>query len=362
MWVWLFMLFGIIGIHFLIPDGIGKKKKNLIFLGISFLIVVFVAGSRSPHLSGSIDLYVYYSCYGRALMDPLSVLVEEYEMEYGYLLLNEVLAWLIPWNFFIVYFEAAFCTGIMFWYIYRNAENVFLSVIIYICLGPWQFFLTGFRQGIAISLCFIALEFVKKRKPMWDVASLAVIALAAFIHTTAWIFVGIYLIRSIRLTKKILIYAAVFTGFLFLTVDKILEFTNSLLGRNYGMAYTGNPLAGLIPITVYIATLILCYLIWTWDKSYIEESELEILMLVVGLCLYLLRYKLTIMERASIYFTPVISIVLGNAIVRQKNKTVSNIAKVVVVVLCIFLFMYRASVQLGNYVFYWKYLELLKMI
>lgn len=355
--VWLYMLFSIIGVRFLISEKIGKKRKNLIFLSVSYVIIVFVVGSRSPHLMASTDLYNYYNCYGESLVRPLSELTEMYNMEEGYIILNKILAWLVPWNFFITYFEVAFCTAVMFWYIYRNAESVFLAVIIYICLGPWQFFLTGFRQSLAISICFIAFELIKKRKGITDLISVGLIALASALHITAWVFLLVFILRSITVTKKVVIYAALLTLFLFVTFDDFLIFGNDLLGREYTDTYYGNVFAGLIPIIVYVATFILCYLIWTWDKTFMEQNQFEVIMLITGLCIYIIRYKLLIMERVSFYFTPVISVILANAITRQRTKKVSNVVYVICVALCIALFAYRTITQYGDYYFYWEYLE-----
>ncbi|MBQ4104933.1 MAG: EpsG family protein [Clostridia bacterium] len=357
MWVWLFMLISIILVRFLIPDAIGEKKKNLIFLGVSFCILVFVMGSRSPHMSGSNDMMSYFRCYGNALYQSTGEMIDHYRFEAGYIILNEILAWLAPWNYFILYFEAAFCTFVMFWYIYRNADSVFLAVIVYICLGPWQFFLTGFRQTIAICLCFIAFEFLKKHKTMWDLAALALIALAASMHTTAWIFLSAFLIRKFRITKKVVIYTGILTLFLFLFVDDIVAFGNDILDKNYALAYRGNVLGGLIPILIYIFALILTYFIWTWDSTYLDKNGFEVAMLIVGMCIYFLRYTSIIMERISFYFTPTIIIVLSNGITRQRTKTVRNIAFVACIVVCFALFIYRTLVQYGDYHFYWEYLE-----
>ena len=80
-------------------------------------------------------------------------------------------------------------------------------------------------------------------------------------------------------------------------------------------------------------------------------------MLLFGLCLYMARYKLYMMERVSFYFTPVVSVALTNAITRQRTKKVSNVIYVICVGLCIILFLYRCSAQLGDYHPYWEYLE-----
>lgn len=357
MWIWFGMLLAIFVTWFMIPDDIGKRRKDLMFLSISFAIIVFVVGSRSPHLSASSDLFNYYRCFGDALVHPLSYLTETYSMEEGYLVLNKIVAWMVPWNYFIIYFEVAFCTAVMFWYIYRNAESVFLAVIVYICLGPWQFFLTGFRQSFAICICFIAFEIIKKHHLVYDAIAVGLIALAAALHITAWVFLIVFLLRNINVTKRVVIYAAVLTVFLLFTFDDFLVFGNDLLGREYTDTYYGNVFAGLIPIIAYIGTFILCYLIWTWDKTHLEQNKFEIVMLITGLCIYVIRYNLLVMERISFYFTPVISVTLTNAITRQRTKKVSNVVYAITTALCVALFLYRMFSQYGEFYFYWEYLE-----
>ena len=97
----------------------------------------------------------------------------------------------------------------MLWYIYRNAENVFFAVVVYVCMGSWQFFLTAFRQSIAICICFVALELMKKRKTSSDIAALLTIALAATIHTTAWFFLIAFVLRNLKLGKGFVVFCAI---------------------------------------------------------------------------------------------------------------------------------------------------------
>ena len=147
MLIWILMLLSIVLLWVVIPDALGKKKKNLIFLGLSFLIVVFVVGSRSPHMMNSLDLVNYYRMFSRASNWTMERLISHYDtVANGYLLLNKIVSWISPWPYTMQYIQAAFCTYVMLWYIYRNADNVFLGVMVYICVGPWQFFLTGERQ------------------------------------------------------------------------------------------------------------------------------------------------------------------------------------------------------------------------
>lgn len=357
MWVWLFMLLGIIGIRCLIPDALGEKKKNLIFLSLSFAIIVFVVGSRSAHLTISSDLHNYYNWYSRSINLPLGELLERSPFEDGYMVLNKVLAIIMPWKYFIIYFEAAFTTGVFLWYIYRNCDSVFLGVVIYICIGPWQFFLTGFRQSFAMCICLFALELMKNNKQMTDLGALALIALAATMHETAWVFLALFIVRRVNLTKKVAVYAAVMTLFMLVFLDDIVALGNNFFDKEYDLSYSGNALGGLVPILIYAGTFVLWYLIWSWNNDFIKEHEFELKILILGLCIYTLRYNSLVMERVSFYYTQVAVILLANGITRQKTKIVRNISMAICVAACGGLFLHRVLSQLGEYHFYWEYLE-----
>lgn len=360
MLIWILMLLSIVLFWVLLPDALGKKKKNLIFLWLSFLVVVFVVGSRSPHMMNSADLVNYYRMYSRAANWTLERLLTHYDtVGSGYLILNKVLSWMFPWPYTMQYVQAAFCTFVMFWYIYRNADNVFFGVMVYICIGPWQFFLTGFRQSIAVCICMIAFECMKKRKLWWDLLAVAITLFATTMHITAWVFLLAFVVRQIKITKKVLIYAVCVTLVLFVFLDDILALGNSIVQKEYTMNYYGNTFGGLVPILVYLGALLLNFFIWTKNKKHLEENGFEIAMLIFALCLYVLRYQVHIMERVSLYFTPVSCIVLSNGITRQEGKSgfSKQVLPVLSVVLFIILFIYRSNAQYGNYHFYWEFLE-----
>ncbi|MBQ7999948.1 MAG: EpsG family protein [Ruminococcus sp.] len=359
MWVWIFMLLSIVAFWVMIPDALGKKKKNLIFLVLSFAVIVFVMGSRSPHLMYGADLRNYYRMFTRSYTMGFEQYLQRYEIiETGYLILNKIVSVISPLPYTFQYVEAAFCTGIMFWYIYRNADSVFIAVITYICFGSWQFFLTGFKQAFAVCICIIALECMKKNKTSWDVLAAGLILLATTIHVTAWVFVLTFIIRRIRITKMVMVYAACITLILLVFIDDIVAFGNSIVKKNYTLKYYGNTFGGLVPIAVYLGALLLTYLVWTRDKSYIDKVGFEVAILIFGLCFYVLRYSASIMERVSVFFTPVVSVIFTNGIMRQRDKsTLTRILPILWAVFCIILFVYRSQSQLGNYRFFWEYLE-----
>ncbi len=354
MWIWTLMLAMVIGIRFLIPDALGDKKKNLIYLFITWLIVVFFAGSRCPYLMEG-DVTAYFKCYSNALTMGINQMRQTYRFEDGYLILNKILAWFFPWEYSILYFEAAFCTAVIFWYFYRNSKNIVMSVILYICVGPWSFFLAGFRQGFSICMCLIAFELLKKMSLGWDLTALGLILLAYSMHTTAIVFLSVFFIRYMKMNKQTVIIGITITVIGLFFAKDLLGWLNDVFERDYIGAYIGNTFGGVVPIAIYTMALIFSYMLFNDKVEEVNDMKIEISMLFIGLLIYVMRYRVGIFERISFYFTPVASVVLANAVSLQKNKVNRNIMVVLCLALSTILFMHRMSQD--EYHFFWEYWE-----
>lgn len=353
MLVWLLMLGAIIVFWFAIPDGLGEKKKKLIFLVLSGVLVAFLMGSRSHVRSGSSDVYWYYVLYERTLTDSLEYIKARHNTEMGYLVITRFLANIIPWGQFIIYLEAVFTTLVMFWFIYRNSEDVFIGVIVYICTGTWAFFLSGFRQAFAICLCLIAFELMKKKKFSSDLIALGIIAFATLFHVTAWVFLFAFIIRNIKLNKSVVLLAVIATVVCFIALEYLVDIFEGLMESEFSTGYEGNLLGGIVPIATFLIALVLSYVAWTQDKNYIEKYNVYVLMLLMGLCLYLFRYNTMVFERISYYFTALICVVLPNSLQAIKEPRAKTVSKALCVVCCVVLFIYRMR-DASDYYFYWQ--------
>lgn len=356
MWAWLLMLTLVLLVRFLVPDALGDKKKNLIFLSLAWMIIVFLAGGRCPYLMDNGDVYAYFNCYKSAMTMSLSEMQEAFRFEDGYLIFNKVLSWIVPWEYFIIYFETAFCTGVIFWYFYKNSYNIVMSVILYICVGPWSFFLTGFRQGFSICICLIAYQLCKKMSLSADLIALGLILLAYSFHTTAIVFLSAFFIRYMKINKRTVLVSLLISAFAMVSAKGLLGWLNGVFEKEYVGAYVGNALGGIVPIAIYSMALVFCYVLWSEDHTSVEFMNKDMALLFVGLLVYLLRYQVGIFERISFYFTPVASVVLANAVSLQKNKVNRNIMVVLCLALSAFLFVHRMR-SYTEFYFFWEYWE-----
>lgn len=320
-----------------------KRKK---FLLISSIPIILVMGLRYPHYGVVYDLEVYYSFYNKSIELPLGLLFKSTRLEPGYVLFNKLLATIIPWPQFILFAVAIICVSAVSYFIYKNSRDPFLSVIFYVTLGTMMFQLTGFRQAIAMSICLVSTEFIKKKELL---NFLILVFLACTFHKTAIVFFPFYYLanRPKTLIHNFLSILVFIVSILF--AGSITQFGNELLDMNYGK-YIGNKWGGLVPITIYVVALILSGI-----NSKKIDDKLTFNMSFIGLTIYCMRYTTLALERISFFYTPGVIILLPNAIVKLRNIRLRSVLYLFAIILAISLFIYRLnSSEIGAYRFFWQ--------
>ena len=231
------------------------RKKFLLFSGVIMIIAFSI---RNADANMGSDLNNYYRLYKRAIETPsLSVFLSVNPFEKGYLILNWLLSRVIKWPQFILFFQSAFCIGVTFRFIFKHSKDVLVSVLGFMSFGVMQFYLTGFRQSIAISICLIALEMAENRKL---IKFIILTALAISIHQTAVVFVVVYILIKMPIRKFTVIVEFALVVMLAQIVPNLIALGNDVFEKDYAGAFTGNSLGGVINVFISIAVIGLMYL------------------------------------------------------------------------------------------------------
>lgn len=307
----------------------GSQKDDRRILVLAFIMLLFIFGCRSGYADPGGDVDIYYHYYTEAIeCDDLQLYIDSHNdwMESGYLLLNWLFARIIPWPQFILFFEAAFCCGITLRFIYKYSDDVLLSLLGFMSLGVMGFYLTGFRQSMAISLCLLALE-MADRKKMVTFSILVLIAVS--FHGSAIAFMPAYFLIRIRANKVLVIIEIALLAFIGQLIPFIIKLGNEVFERNYVGEFAGNRTGGIINILIgAFIVFIMMYQIEDYNLSgdgipnggkgifVLEENDSYkfLYILIMGIGLYVLRYKSLIIERVSFYYLPVLFVLLPDAI------------------------------------------------
>ena len=226
----------------------------------------------------------------------------------------------------------------------KYTENPFVFFFLFMTLGTYQFMETGLRQSLAIVICLWSIDFLKDKK---IIRFILLVILASLFHQSAWVFLLMLPLSWIRKTdwtvvSHVIIAAAFVTGF---TVFH--ELFNEWLGYEYNIEETGNGVIFLALVFILFAfSLFMTYA----ESSKIEGQSLIIHLAILTVTLWVLRLISRTAERISYYYIIGLYAYFAQAVNCRKDK-LSDLAKGVLIVVCLALFIYRNLDT--NYLFFW---------
>ncbi len=351
MLVWISLALFIIAVRTLmvIIDTPQKRKRFLWIVGVATFLVM---GLRGGNYENVYDLKVYCSFFEYIGNLPWKEVVVNTDFEIGYVILNKLLYTVVPFTQAIVLFEAAFCVFSVSFFIYHNTEHVFWAFFFYVTLGSMGFMLTGFRQSIAICICLLSVELIKKKKLFWFI----VVDLLAFsIHSSALVFFVAYFIVNSKLIQKrkwsLIIVLAIMMAFAPQIIRLGSFFSQGELEVSDTATFTFN---GIVPVVLFSFSLVSQILL---DKHDDDNRFPKVLspLIAIGLGLYLLRFYDMFLERLAWYYTQASYICLANSFGIFKKDKNFVFFKIFVLLLAMFLYYNRLqTADYAAYTFFWS--------
>ena len=304
-----------------------KQNNYKYYMIIAGILVALVMGLRTKY-TGSTDTRMYMmffeqiaeqnsflECYDRNLAETEFIFSET-----GFYLFLWLLSRITQEGQILVLVTSAFITFCACRFIYKNTQDPPTGLLIYVCLGLFTFNMNGMRQAMAMSVCMLGYELVKKRKFLWF---LAVVFLAMQFHKTAFCFVIVYFFPLLKEGKaNIFWYLCGLVVFL-LSVNVLVENFNAFTGEDYDVTAQADG-GGITVIFIYMASMLLGLIMYdSLKKRHIRTTFLAV---VAGFACYVARYFSTeVMERLSyyfFYFTLLLIPDLINELEEQERKVV----------------------------------------
>ncbi len=114
------------------------------------------------------------------------------------------------------------------WVYIKNAEDASLSIALFVIMSNFVLLFSGLRQSIAISLGFLAYEFVRKRK---KILFLLVVFIAMLFHSSAFMLFVMYPLYHVKITRKRLIAVIPVLGIIFIFNQQIFSTLTTILSK-----------------------------------------------------------------------------------------------------------------------------------
>lgn len=324
-------------------DSTPKKRFAYIFTCGTFIFIIMAFRSR---YAGSPDTDTYCKLFDAVKELPSFTLVMESE-EIGstFFLFSEILFYFYVWiltrifsHYQVLIIISSLITVLCVSnFIYKNSKNTMISLIAFIAFGLFTFSMNGMRQVLAMSICLLGYEFVKKRKFL---PFLFTILIAALFHKSALFFIIIYFLPLLKYNYKTLILFAICFVLLVLFGNRIASIFGLMSGKDYA-SYVPTDTGGYMTVLIYVLSIALTFLYCS--KQLKEDSWLRTLLFtcIIGFMLYISRYFISqAYERISYYFMYP-SIILIPTAIESLDKENKKIYTVLVVTFALLLFAYR---------------------
>lgn len=110
----------------------------------------------------------------------------------------------------------------------RYSEDAVLTIALFITTSNFVMLFSGLRQAIAISLGFLAFEFVRERK---IIPFFLIIALAMLFHTSAFMLLFMYPLYYAKITRGWMLIIVPLMGMLFVFNEIVFGYLTAILSR-----------------------------------------------------------------------------------------------------------------------------------
>ena len=176
--IYILSLLFILGLGFIFNCNSTKKRK-IVFLIISCLTLTTIAMFRTKYVG--IDTLQYFRNFQYISNTAYSELhLIRYELGFTYLC--KILGEFYSDPQILIIVTSIFINVSVFRFIYKNSDNVVLSVIFYILLNFYYNYMNIMRQALAISIILWGFEFIKKEK---NISFIITVIIAMQFHSSA---------------------------------------------------------------------------------------------------------------------------------------------------------------------------------
>lgn len=239
-------------------------KKNNISLFVFFLVYFFLLALRDIEIGRDLEKYKYYFNYYRNLS-----FASLFEVE-GDILYN-FLNWAIGSftdNFLVFQVIISALTIVPLYKVYsEDKTHSFLKVILFMNMPIFILIFSGLRQSLAIAIGMIAYKWVKEKRPL---LFLFTVAIAIGVHHSAFMLLFMYPIYNIRLKKIALLFIVPLTVGLFIFNEPVFLFLTAIAYRLSGGMYEAE-----MSSTGAYTTIILLILFTIMAYVIPDENEMD---------------------------------------------------------------------------------------
>lgn len=351
MFIYLFNLFSIPLYALLMSVFRRAKSQRGILCCIVGIQLFLTAALRGTLVGGDLQNYIpAFKYIGGLSWEDLFT----YPWEYGYVLLNKVMYSLSPdEHWFLAVIALIVVIGNIL-YIFKYSTMCWISLFLYVALGFYCDSLSMLRQSIAIVCILVSVQYVIKNDFKRFICC---IIIGTCFHTTAIAFLLLYPLTRFKVSFVYLVSFLIGIYFFSIFAGKFILFS---IIETYYTTYEGNVVSGEGYGMLLLLMLITVIGVYVQTKLGVEDKKMNIfshmMILACGLQLFSLQFSL--FARIVLYFQLAIIIYIPMVLSYLKQKEVSYLGYLGVLVLTTYYFLNiyleNDSSMVTPYLFLWE--------
>lgn len=314
-----------------------------------FLLLLALRGVQC-----GIDTRQYMRLFNEYSGHSISQLMGSYRHEFGYKLLNWLVAALSGGYQMLLAVTAAICV-LPLWHFYRReSDNQLLTMALFLTVAPFVMYFSGIRQAMAMSMGVFVWYSVKKKNLILYAATGL---LAMQFHRSAFMLFLLYPLYHMNITKKKLLFIipGIIAVFVFRTA--IFQFLFTLLWEEYSITSATGATTVLMLLVIFG---VYCYVIP--DSRKLDKDTLalrNILIFSIVIQVFAMLHPLSMrMNYYFLIFIPVLIPRIANRS-KEKYKQIAKLSEVVMTVYFIYYFLMNGirdndGLNIFPYIPFWK--------
>lgn len=312
------------------PDKNRKNKK--LFCILSFCILALVASFRSYTVGYDTEKFVkIFIRTGTLSFQDLSNLKFEWGFTFLCWFLNKITN---NWQILLI-ITSLFINFSVIRFIYKNSKNPLLSVLLFVLLNFYLFYMSIMRQAIAIGIILLGYEKLKENKCF---KYCLYIFIAFFFHNSALLALLLIPLKKIKYNKNFSLFLISFYIFAFIFAKDIYmflaNFSAKLLSYSNSIFFVENYFGSVLQFLVHFIMFIIGYILMIKNNKNILYDKKDNMNTILGILaisnlFILLTIKANIFNRFSPYFSIFLIIWFPNLINEIKNVKLKSIISVI---------------------------------
>lgn len=331
--------------------AIGKAKINtdILFAAVSFFAMAYVEGMRAITVGSDLSGYVLDFMHSQYFTFSKTTLLDFNGIEPGFLLLMNIIYRIAAEPHFFILITSIIIVGLHVWFLYKNSNDFFISILLFIGFNFFFTSMVSLRQFIALGIVMWCYPLARQK----NLAGFIFVAvLAMYFHMSSIILAFIiFIITRVKFSAKVIIWmlsgAALSIPLVYWLYNHIVALFNKY-EEFYYISTVKSDVGKLRTVYIIIQILVVMYIYFKEEKN--EVIILEAIILIIAAYIGIVSSVIPYAFRLGYYFDYFMLLIVPKIISEQTKY--KSLLKVITIIGSISLFGYYLSSNPGNVVPY----------